>query len=331
VHAYLQFCDSLGIRQEDAIPASYDLVAAWASSFAGRLSGKTVGTKISALKKLHVRLGYNWSPGNLQQILKGIEEMRPTSSFCQKRAPITIPMLLDIDKHLVRSDPLDACIRCVLLLCFFCQLRAGELLCPTENLANLNHSRHPTFAHISESTAENGAANLHLPWSKTEKAQCDDVWIPQQEPPLDPIHALHKHFVRSDLELTDPIALYCKPCGTVIALTRSGFICHINQILQSSGKAYPCITGHCTCIGGTIPSISSRVYHQIWLRSLATGGQMHSLSTGTAWTTWEHCILTCYCKYPTCGEKPTHSLTWSSGESHILQHAFGLILTWVLS
>jgi hypothetical protein len=104
VHAYLQFCESLGICQEDAIPASYDLVAAWASSFAGRLSGKTVGTKISALKKLHVRLRHDWSAGNLQQILKGIEEMRPTLSFCKKHAPITILMLLDIDKHLICSD-----------------------------------------------------------------------------------------------------------------------------------------------------------------------------------------------------------------------------------
>jgi hypothetical protein len=129
VHAYLQFCAGLGIHEEDAIPAAYDLIAAWVSSFAGRLCGKTVGAKISALKKLHSRLGLPWPAcDGLRRMVKGIEAMRPPSSFRQKRAPITIPMLLDIDKHLRRSDPLDICIRCVLLLCFFCQLRAGELL-----------------------------------------------------------------------------------------------------------------------------------------------------------------------------------------------------------
>jgi hypothetical protein len=75
VRAYLDFCTGLGIRVENAIPASYDLVAAWASSFAGRFCSNTVGAKISALKKLHVRLGYEWSAGDLRGILKGIEEM----------------------------------------------------------------------------------------------------------------------------------------------------------------------------------------------------------------------------------------------------------------
>jgi hypothetical protein len=206
----------------------------------------------SALKKLHSCLGLPWPAcDGLRRMVKGIEAMRPPSSFRQKRALITIPMLLDIDKHLRRSDPLDICIRCVLLLCFFCQLRAGELVCPKESLVNFDPSRHATFANVSDSTADNGAANLHLPWSKTERSRGDDVWIPRQEYPLDPIHALHKHFIKNNLELTHPIASYRNTCGTVVALTRSRFIRRINEILQSSGKNYPRITGHCACIGGT--------------------------------------------------------------------------------
>jgi hypothetical protein len=252
VRAYLKFCAGLGIREEDAIPAPNDLVAAWVSSFAGRFSGKTVSAKITSLKKLHIHLGYHWNGGDeLRKMIKGVEEMRPPSSFRQKRAPITIPMLLDIDKHLVRSDPLDICIRCVLLLCFFCQLRAGELVCPTRVLADFNPARHATFANVSDSTADNGAANLHLPWSKTEKARGDDVWIPRQEAPLDPIHALHKHFIKNSLELAHPIASYRNTSGNVVTLTRSCFIRRVNQLLQASGKKYPRVTGHCARIGGT--------------------------------------------------------------------------------
>jgi hypothetical protein len=49
-------------------------------------------------------------------------------------------MLLDIDKHLMRSNSLDICIRAVLLLCFFCQLCAGEILCPSKSLDKFNPS-----------------------------------------------------------------------------------------------------------------------------------------------------------------------------------------------
>jgi hypothetical protein len=252
VRAYLKFCEGLGIRFEDAIPAPYDLVAAWISSFAGRYCGKTVGTKISAIKKVHENLGYPWNPGDrFRRMVKGIEQMRPPSSHRKKRAPLTIPMLLDINRGLQRSDPLDICVRCILLLCFFCQLRAGELLCPTNDLRKFDPTHHATFENVSESTSENGASNLHLPWSKTEKGRGDDVWIPRQERPLDPIHALHKHFLKNRLELHHPIASYRDVHGSVITLTRSRFIRRINEILYASGKSYPRITGHCARIGGT--------------------------------------------------------------------------------
>jgi hypothetical protein len=38
---------------------------------------------------------------------------------------------------------------------------------------------------------------------------------------------------------------------TLLTLTRSRFICHINQILCAMNKHCPHITGHCFCIGGT--------------------------------------------------------------------------------
>jgi hypothetical protein len=57
-------------------------------------------------------------------------------------------------------------------------------------------------------TAASGACNLHLPWSKTQKGRGDDVWIPHQEAPLDPIHALHKHYIKNKLSINHPIAAY---------------------------------------------------------------------------------------------------------------------------
>ncbi|KAF8232002.1 hypothetical protein L208DRAFT_1274329 [Tricholoma matsutake] len=105
--------------------------------------------------------------------------------------------------------------------------------------------------HIAESTAENGACNVHLPWSKTQKARGDDVWILHQEAPLNPIHAIHKHFIKNRLNIKHPITAYRDAHDNVITLTRSKFVSRINRILRATGKGYPCITGHCFQIGGT--------------------------------------------------------------------------------
>ncbi|KAF8797756.1 hypothetical protein BYT27DRAFT_7265499 [Phlegmacium glaucopus] len=242
---FLRFCEGLSIQNSDALPAREDLLIAWASSYAGRLAGKTVGAKLLAIKKEHER--------------QGVEELRPASSYQDKRSPVSIAMLEDLDKGFSRTSGLDICIQAICLLSFFCQLHSGEILPPKQDLSKFNPSRHATFANISESTAKNGACNLHLPWSKTQKAWGDDVWIPHQEAPLNPIHAIHKHFVKNKLNINHPIAAYRDIHGNVVTLTRSKFIPRINGILKATKKGYPCITGHCFRIGGTTFYLTSGV------------------------------------------------------------------------
>ena len=249
---FLGFCAGLGIMAHAALPAGEDVLLAWASSYAGQLAGKTVAAKLSAIRKEHERRGLVWCGGErLRRVLKGVEELRPPSSFRPKRAPVTTSMLEDLNRGFNKSSGLDICIRAICLLSFFSQLRSGELLPPSSDLSKFNSLRHATFAHIAESTAENGTCNLHLPWSKTQKARGDDVWIPRQEAPLDPIHAIHKHFIKNKLQLDHPIAAYRNTFNNVVTLTRSKFVRRINEILKTTGKNYPRISGHCFRIGGT--------------------------------------------------------------------------------
>ena len=249
---FLTFCESLGIGSTKALPAREEVLLAWASSYAGRLAGKTVGAKLLAVRKEHERRGLIWSGGPcLRRVLKGVEELRPISSFRNKRSPVTISMLEDLNRGLSRSSGLDVCIRAICLLSFFCQLRCGEILPPTQDLGKFNPLRNATFAHIAESTADNGACNLYLPWSKTQKGRGDDVWIPRQEAPLDPIHAIHKHFIKNKLNIDHPIAAYRNDHDNIVSLTRSKFLRRINNILRATKKGYPHISGHCFRIGGT--------------------------------------------------------------------------------
>jgi hypothetical protein len=249
---FLSFCEGLGISPCDALPAAEDILLAWASSYAGRIAGKTVSAKISAIRKEHDRRGLRWYGGErLRRVIKGVEELRPLSSFRSRRAPVTISMLEDLNRGFDKSSGLDICIRAISLLSFFCQLRSGEILPPTKNIIKFNPLRHATFANIAHTTANNGSCNLHLPWSKTQKTRGDDVWIPRQEAPLDPIHAIHKHFIKNKLNLNHPIAAYRDIHGTLLTLTRSTFVKRINEILKHTDKNHPRISGHCFRIGGT--------------------------------------------------------------------------------
>ena len=163
---YVSFCKGLDI------PASEDLLIAWASTYTGRLAGKNVRANISAIKREHLHRGLLWQGGKqLCIIMKGIEEMRPASSYHVKRAPVMIQMLTDISWALNRSSGLDNCICAICCLAFFCQLCIGELLPSIQDIQKFD----ATFVNIAKLTSKTGACNLHLPGSKTQKACGDDV------------------------------------------------------------------------------------------------------------------------------------------------------------
>ena len=97
---FSQFCEGHGIKSSNAFPANEELLVAWAASYAGRLAGKTVSIKLRAVRREHERRGLVWQGGALlRRILKGVEELRPVSSFNSKRAP-SISMLGNLNRGL---------------------------------------------------------------------------------------------------------------------------------------------------------------------------------------------------------------------------------------
>jgi hypothetical protein len=69
--------------------------------------------------------------------------------------------------------------------------------------------------------------------------------------PLDPIHTIHKHFVKNKLGINNPIVAYQDGHGHLVTLTRLKFMWRVNTILRARKKGYPHITGHCFRIRGT--------------------------------------------------------------------------------
>ena len=82
--------------------------------------------------------------------------------------------------------------------------------------------------------------------------------------------------------MNHPIAAYRDTHGTLVTLTRSKFIHHINQILQAANKHYPRVTGHCFHIGGTTFYLVSRVLSDM----VKKFGHWHSQAFLEYW----HCL-----------------------------------------
>jgi hypothetical protein len=68
---------------------------------------------------------------------------------------------------------------------------------------------------------------------------------PRPPGPLDPIHAIHKHFIKNKLNINHSIAAYRDDHNNIVSLTRSKFLRRINNILRATKKGYPRILGHC--------------------------------------------------------------------------------------
>jgi len=120
------------------------------------------------------------------------------------------------------------------------------------------------------------------PWSKTQKARGDDVWIPRQEAPLDPIHAIHKHFIKNKLDINHPIAAYRDSHNKIVTLTRSTFVRRANRILRATHKGYPRMD-----IAFVLAEQLSTLFqecHRIWLRSSAAGVHKPFWNIGVVWT-----------------------------------------------
>ena len=60
---FLSFSEGLGISAHNSLPEGEDILLAWALSYAGRIAGKTVSAKLSAVKKEHEKRGLPWLGG----------------------------------------------------------------------------------------------------------------------------------------------------------------------------------------------------------------------------------------------------------------------------
>ncbi|KAF8073405.1 hypothetical protein FPV67DRAFT_1559866 [Lyophyllum atratum] len=242
----LHFAAENNIPLHECLPASEDLLCAFAASFTGTLAGKTISNKCSGIRKWHIENNVPYLGGlMLKYVVKGSENLRPLSSIRPQRPAVTEEMLDCLQKLLEPNDPFDACVLCVALTSFWGQIRLGEFLAPRE--VKYITADIPKWSDLKRPNV-NGSRVLHLPRTKTGGKRGENVIITRQVR-NDAIAALDRHRALNFMSDDGTLAAYRSSHGSLVALTKRKFLIRCNAILKTFN--FPTISGHCFRIGGT--------------------------------------------------------------------------------
>ncbi|KAF5378168.1 hypothetical protein D9615_007586 [Tricholomella constricta] len=232
VRQFFDFCNLNNVPPSACIPASEDLLCAFAASFGGTHAGSTIRAKCSALRAWHIQNSLPWLGGTqLAYVIKGCANMRPVPSQ-SKRAAFSLMTLVQLLNTLDRSSPLDVCVAFIASAAFWGQLRLGEIL--PNHLRALN---------------ANGSRMLHLPRTKTCGNLGEDVILTRQSE-ANPVTLLKRHFtLNCPKSLSSPLASYLSSNGALVILSKRRFLACCNEVF--SARKLPTISGHCFRISGT--------------------------------------------------------------------------------
>ena len=255
LEAFLRFCDSEQVPASLRLPASDDLLCAFAASKIGSVGAGTVQGYLAAIKAWHTLNNKPWLGGScLRYILNGVASLAPASSSRPPRPPISRATLILLARGLDLSSNFDACCFAAACTALWAQLCLGEILSPWEkSFSKANTVRRE---HLQPPFNNNGSRKCHLPFTKVAKARGKDVVICRQADASNLIDALDIHLLLNDPPADIPLFSYRSRLGWR-CLTRRKFLARCNSIWSAAGL--PAFTGHSFRIGGTTELLLSGV------------------------------------------------------------------------
>lgn len=160
------FCDKENVPMAARLPASEFLLCAFAASNTGVLAGSTVSGKLAAVRAWHIINNTNYLGSvRLCYVVKGVENMSPSSSSRPPRPPITADMLRILHNNLDMTAPFDVAVYTAAVVAFWRQCCLGEVLSPTER--SFDPRRIPSITDLKPPCTSAGSRILHLPYTKT--------------------------------------------------------------------------------------------------------------------------------------------------------------------
>ncbi|KAJ3832000.1 hypothetical protein F5878DRAFT_548800 [Lentinula raphanica] len=258
VDHFISFCVDRNLQPVDISPPGEPLLCDYAHSFAGKVSGATARSYITAVKKWSLLRGFRWTGGvYLERTLKGVENRTPSSSIQEERSPVREEHLQVLQEQ-ARQTPNDGFIRCrnaAAFVMFYGQMRAGEAL--SKNVEVDKYESHLPRVKDLAAPNDRGARILKLPKTKTQRIRGDQVIISPLNLSTSPTWAIRKHIEVNSLQGNDPLFAYRDTAGVLHVLTKKLFLKSCNEDWRP--RQIPCMTGHCFRIGGTTHYLLSGV------------------------------------------------------------------------
>jgi hypothetical protein len=123
-----QFCDSISIAENQRLPASEYILAAFIASWAGKVAETTVDNWLAGLHFWHQFNGAPWHGHSLLRRMKaGLAKLVPASSKRARRPPVSIDHMHALYRNLDLSNSFDSAIYCVACIAFWSCCRYTRL------------------------------------------------------------------------------------------------------------------------------------------------------------------------------------------------------------
>ncbi|KIK81678.1 hypothetical protein PAXRUDRAFT_746987 [Paxillus rubicundulus Ve08.2h10] len=231
------------------MPASENLIAAFAASHAATASDKTPNNWLAGLHFWHTVNGATWHGADR----RGFAKMVPSSSQRAKRPPVTIEALCILHDNLNPQSPYNVTVGAVALTAFWSCCRLGELTVRDRNffdpLKHVSRSVLPLSVNSLTDESRTRYTFFHIPWSKTNKESGAVISVTARPHHTDPLKALSLHAtVNSGIPAYTPLFSYKNPSGWE-PLTKASFILRCNDVWVQNG--FPSMPSHTFHIGGT--------------------------------------------------------------------------------
>ncbi|PPQ74199.1 hypothetical protein CVT24_012718 [Panaeolus cyanescens] len=191
-----QFCDTFEISEEDRMPASAPLLAAFVAHCKGSYEGKTISSWLSGIRYWHVinRAPWNGEDNWVNQTRasarkEGTHHRRP------RRAPVSLSHLHTLLESLDISKPYDAAAWATTLTTFFGCRRLGETTVKSAATFDpaYNVLRSATINFRYGSVPGSSSIDIAIPWTKTTKQEGAVIVLTSRTDVLCPVKALLNH------------------------------------------------------------------------------------------------------------------------------------------
>lgn len=190
-----EFCDKYMIPEEQRMPASHTLLAAFIADHSGSCSGSCVKNWLSGIKAWHDFHGAPWHGDNRMVHLACSTASKEGTSFSRlKRHPITKSHLIAIHSRIDQHNATHIAFWALALSTFWGCRRLGELTIPSlssfDSKMHVTRSTNVTFKMKGSSPS---SISFCIPWTKSTREKGGEVILTTHSDILCPVTALLLH------------------------------------------------------------------------------------------------------------------------------------------